>query len=105
MEPLFSADSHVVETEEAFADIEPKFRERRPRQGYDAKMGAVVTVPGLDYAIPAGFMCRAGRPFETWGQPLPWSELHPASRAPMARLAIQDEEASSRRCSTRASAW
>ena len=51
MQPLFSADSHVVEPEEAFADIDPKFRDRRPQAVDDPEQGALMIVPGLDFQI------------------------------------------------------
>jgi len=92
MEPLFSADSHVVETEDCFAEIDPKFRDRRPRAAFDPKAGAIMLVPGMDFAVPAGALSRAGRPYESWNLPVPWSELHPAGHDPKARLAVQDEE-------------
>jgi predicted TIM-barrel fold metal-dependent hydrolase len=92
MEPLFSADSHVVETEDCYADIDPNFRDRRPRGIDDPEQGALMIVPGLDFQIPAGALSRAGTPYEEWGRPRPWSEIHPASYDPKTRLQIQDEE-------------
>ena len=92
METLFSADSHVVETEECYADIDPRFRELRPRGVDDPASGAIMVVPGLDFPVPAGSLSRAGRPYESWKLPQRWAELHPAGHDPEARLAIQDEE-------------
>ena len=92
MDPLFSADSHVAETEDCYAEIDPRFRESRPRAAFDEKAGAIMLVPGMDFVVPAGALCRAGRAFETWSDPVPWSALHPAGHEPKARLAVQDEE-------------
>ncbi len=92
MQALFSADSHVVETEDCFAEIDPRFRDRRPRAVDDPEQGALMRVPGMDFAVPAGALCRAGIPYEQWGRPRRWAELHPAAHEPKARLAIQDEE-------------
>ena len=92
MDLLFSADSHVVETEACYAEIDPRFRERRPRGVEDPDKGAQLVVPGMDFTIPASMLSRAGVPYENWGLPQSWSELHPASRDPKARLEIQDEE-------------
>lgn len=92
MEALFSADSHVVETEDCYAEIDPAFRELRPRAVDDPATGAIMVVPGLDFTVPASSLSRAGRRYEDWKLPQRWSELHPAGHDPKARLAIQDEE-------------
>ena len=92
MQTLFSADSHVVETEECYADIDPKFRDRRPRAVDDPEKGALMLVPGMEFQIPAGDLSRAGVPYEEWASPRPWSEIHPAGYDPKARLLVQDEE-------------
>jgi len=92
MQPLFSADSHVVETEDCYADIDPKFRDRRPRAIEDPELGAAIVVPGMDFNIPASMLSRAGVPYDQWAKPRSWSELSPAGHDPKARLVIQDEE-------------
>ncbi len=92
MQPLFSADSHVVETEDCYADIDPKFRDRRPRAIEDPELGAAIVVPGMDFNIPASMLSRAGVPYDQWAKPRSWSELNPAGHDPKARLVIQDEE-------------
>ena len=89
---LFSADSHVNETEDCFAEIDPRFRDRRPRAHFDETDGAELIVPGLPFKIPSGKLSRAGIEFEDWARPLKWEELHPAGHEPKARLAIQQEE-------------
>jgi len=91
-EPVISADSHISETEACFADIDPRFRESRPRAIYDEQAGAVLTVPDLGLKVPMGLICTAGRTPEEFARPVHWEELHPAGHEPKARLAIQDEE-------------
>lgn len=92
MQTLFSADSHVVEVEACYAQIERRFESKRPRAAEDPKQGAVMVVPGMDFTIPSGMLSRAGLRYEDWGKPRPWSAIHPAAWDPKARLAIQDEE-------------
>lgn len=92
MEPLFSADSHVVEIEACYAEIDPKWESARPRAAEDPKIGAIMVVPGMDFTIPSGMLSRAGLRYEDWSKPQPWSAIHPAAWDPKARLAIQDEE-------------
>ena len=92
MDALYSADSHVVEVEACYADIDPKFESRRPRGVDDPEQGALMQVPGMDFQVPAGQLCRAGIPYQEFSKPRTWDEIHPASYDPRARLAIQDEE-------------
>jgi predicted TIM-barrel fold metal-dependent hydrolase len=90
-----SADSHVAENDATFADIDPKYRDDRPRGIYrEERGGAVFTVPNLPMAeaVPMGLICTAGRAPELFGKPVTWEELHPAGHDGKARLAIQDEE-------------
>jgi len=92
MKTLFSADSHVNETEDCYAEIDPAFRDRRPRAHYDPVEGAQLIVPGLPFDIPSSKLSRAGVAFEDWGRPQRWEEMHPAGHDPKARLVVQDEE-------------
>lgn len=92
MHPLFSADSHVVEIEDCYAEIDPRFRSLRPVAKDDPKQGAIMVVPGMDFTIPSGMLSRAGLRYEDWANPQPWNRIHPAAFDPTARLAIQDEE-------------
>ena len=90
--PIVSADGHVAETEDVFADIDPKFREERPRAVYDERAGAMLSIPNIDLKIPMGLLCTGGRPPEEFGKPIPWEQIHPAGHDPAARLEIQDQE-------------
>lgn len=90
--PIVSADGHVAETEDVFADIDPKFRDDRPRAVYDERAGAMLSIPNIDLKIPMGLLCTGGRPPEEFGKPIPWDQIHPAGHDPRARLEIQDQE-------------
>lgn len=90
-----SADSHVAEIDETYADIDPRYRETRPRASYrEERGGAIFTIPNLPLAegVPMGLICTAGRRPEEFGKPVRWEELHPAGHDPKARLALQDED-------------
>jgi predicted TIM-barrel fold metal-dependent hydrolase len=92
MEAIISADSHIAEVEACYADIDPRFRDRRPRPADDPQVGAYFAIPDFPMKVPMGSVCRAGTPPEKWNVPIHWDELHPAGWDPRARLAIQDEE-------------
>ena len=87
-----SADSHICETEDCFARIDPAFESRRPRAIHDEQRGALLEIEDLGVKVPMGIVCTAGRPPEKFGDAIRWEDLHPASYDPTARLAIQDEE-------------
>jgi len=94
VERYISADSHVAETEASFADIDPRYRDQRPRAIFDEKLGAIFHIEqlGMDIPVPMGLICTAGRPPEDFGRAVSWEELHPAGHDGKARLEIQDEE-------------
>jgi predicted TIM-barrel fold metal-dependent hydrolase len=92
MEPIISADSHVAEIEACYLDIDPRYKDRRPRPAEDPELGAYFQIADFPMRVPMGSVCRAGTPPEKWGQPVHWHELHPGGWDPRARLAIQDEE-------------
>jgi len=87
-----SADSHISEVEDCFADIDPVFEDRRPKAVFDTDRGAILAIEDLGIKVPMGIICTAGRNPEDFGKPVDWHELHPAGHDPAARLAIQDEE-------------
>lgn len=88
-----SADSHVAETEEVYAHIDARFRDRRPRAiASEQHGGAILHIPQMSINVPMGLVCTAGRAPEDFGKPVSWDELHPAGYDPRARLAVQDEE-------------
>jgi predicted TIM-barrel fold metal-dependent hydrolase len=91
-QPLISADSHIAENESVYADIDPKFRDSRPRELFDERQGALLSIPNSDWNVPIGLVCTAGRKPEDFGVPARWEDIHPAGNDPKARLAIQDEE-------------
>jgi len=92
LQPVISADSHISEVEDCFKDIDPAFKDRRPRQTYDEKRGAILEIPDLGIKVPMGIICTAGRSPEDIAKPVDWHELHPAGHDPKERLKIQDEE-------------
>ncbi|MBP1685267.1 MAG: amidohydrolase [Deltaproteobacteria bacterium] len=89
---IISADSHVAETEAWYEDIDPKFRDRRPRNVDDPRVGAAVVVESLPQVVPLGMICTAGRPPEKIGTPMPWAEVNPAGYDSATRLATQDQD-------------
>lgn len=89
---IISADSHVAEPEEAYADIDPAFRKRAPRLVHDEKAGSGMLLDGLDNPVPMSFINAAGRKPEDIAKPAFWETLNPAGYEPKARLAIQDAE-------------
>ena len=61
---LISADAHVAENDQTYAEIEPRYRDVRPRADYlEERGGAVFTIPNLPMAhgVPMGLVCTAGR--------------------------------------------
>src|SRR5262249_20869553 len=89
---IVSADSHVAEPEEAYAQIDPAFRDRAPRLVHDAKAGSGMWVDGLPTPVPMAFILAAGRKPEDIAKPAHWDTLDPAGYDPRARLAVQDVE-------------
>ncbi|MEZ4354960.1 MAG: amidohydrolase family protein [Myxococcota bacterium] len=90
-----SADSHVGEVDATYAEIDPKYRDVRPRAVYKPERGgAIFTIPNLPLAegVPMGLVCTAGRPPERFGEPVRWEDLHPACWDGKERLKILDEE-------------
>jgi predicted TIM-barrel fold metal-dependent hydrolase len=92
LEPVISADSHICEIEACYADIDPKYRDSRPKAMFDEEAGAILAIADLGMKIPMGLICTGGRPPEDFGRPVPWEEIHPAGFDPKERLAIQDAE-------------
>src|SRR5262245_46778525 len=88
---IISADSHVAEPEEAYAQIDPAFRARAPRLVHDER-GAGMWVDGMPTPVPMAFILAAGRKPEDIAKPVRWEELSRAGYDPKARLAVQDAE-------------
>jgi uncharacterized protein len=60
MRPI-SADSHVAEPPNAYADnIDPKYRDRAPHIVHDEAKGDLFVVPGLPEIVPLGLIACAG---------------------------------------------
>ncbi len=89
---IISADSHVAENEAVYQDIDPAYRDRRPRAIEDERIGAGMAIPGMPIPVPMGMICTAGRPPEKIGTPMPWSEVNPAGFDSSTRLEMQDRD-------------
>lgn len=90
---IVSADSHVAETEDAYRDIDPRYRDERPRNVTIPGMGAAIEIPGIELRMPFAFASAAGRdPALRYQRAMGWEEIMPASYSSGDRLAIQDQE-------------
>src|SRR4030095_2906303 len=78
VDPTISADSHVAEIEACYMDIDPRYRDRRPRPADDPQVGAYFEIADFPMRVPMGSACRAATPPEKWNVPIHWDELHPA---------------------------
>jgi len=92
-----SADSHVTEPPEAYADIDPAYAERAPKLVHLDDMGAtMITDPGSAHQghVPFSMIAGAGVPAEELGfsQGKRWDELHPGGYDAAARLDEQDRD-------------
>jgi predicted TIM-barrel fold metal-dependent hydrolase len=88
---LISADSHVVERQSAFRDIDPKFRDRMPYDTHTPELGAALVIDGL-LTMGYGRSVGAGLPLEKLGQKLEWDEVNPAAFDSATRLDVQDQD-------------
>ncbi len=88
---LISADSHVVEREAAFKDVESRYRDSIPKDITLPDGGAAVMIEGM---FPVGFgqACAAGLPPERIGKPMPWAEVNRAAFDSATRLDVQDQD-------------
>ena len=87
-----SADSHITEPEAAYADIDPRFRDRAPKLAHLPGMGATIIVdpdsPDAAYC-PFGRIAAAGRTHIERPDGWHWDELHPGGYDAKARLEEQ----------------
>jgi uncharacterized protein len=89
---IISADSHVAEPEDAYFEIDPRFKARAPHLVHDDKGNAGMLVDGLPTPVPMAFILAAGRKPEDIGKPARWETLNPAGYDPKARLGILERE-------------
>ncbi|MBV8559822.1 MAG: amidohydrolase, partial [Acidimicrobiia bacterium] len=64
--PVISADSHITEPPNTYADfIDPVYRDRAPRlvDGGD-QVGDVFVIDGMNRPVPMGLVAAAGKPAE-----------------------------------------
>jgi hypothetical protein len=59
-EPVISADSRICEIEACYADIDPKFRDSRPKAIFDEQAGAMLEIADLGLKVPMGPVCTGG---------------------------------------------
>ncbi len=95
--PTISADSHVTEPPEAYADIDPRFRERMPVLVHLDQMGAtMLTDPGTpnEGRVPFSMIAGAGVPADELGYTngRRWEDLHRGGYDAVARLVEQDRD-------------
>jgi predicted TIM-barrel fold metal-dependent hydrolase len=88
---LISADSHVVERQNAFTDIDPKFRDRIPYETETPELGAALVIEGM-LTMGYGRSVGAGLPLQKLGKKLDWHEINPAAFDSATRLDVQDED-------------
>jgi predicted TIM-barrel fold metal-dependent hydrolase len=95
--PTISADSHVTEPPEAYAQIDPRFRDRMPVLVHLDDMGAtMITDPGSAHQghVPFSMIAGAGVPADELGYTngRRWEELHRGGYDAAARLEEQDRD-------------
>jgi predicted TIM-barrel fold metal-dependent hydrolase len=88
---LISADSHVVERQSAFMDIDPKFRDRIPYETTTEQEGAALVIDGL-LTMGYGRSVGAGRPLQDLGKKIAWADVNPAAFDSSTRLEVQDQD-------------
>jgi len=88
---LISADSHVVERQSAFLDIDPKFRDRIPFELTTPELGAALMIDGL-FPMGYGRSVGAGRPLQDLGKKVAWEDVNPAAFDSATRLDVQDQD-------------
>src|SRR5258708_39855806 len=78
---LISADSHVVERQNAFTDIDPKFRNRIPYETETPELGAALVIEGM-LTMGYGRSVGAGLPLQKLGKKLEWTRSTPPPSVP-----------------------
>ncbi len=91
LKPIISADSHVSEPPNCYADyIDPKFRDRAPRMTHDEKRGDIFSIEGSSTMIPMSLISAAGKsPEDIRMKGVRFGDLHRGGWDPHARLADQ----------------
>src|SRR4029450_1657574 len=84
--PIISADSHITEPPDCYADIDPAFRDRAPHIQH-TEAGDIFVIPGLKVRIPLGIVAAAGKPAEQIRMMgTRFEDLHRRGGEPEARL-------------------
>lgn len=94
VKPIISADSHVSEPPNCYADhIDPKFKARAPRLEHDERRGDVFRVEGSKQPIPMALVSAAGKaPEELSPKGAVFEKLHRGGWEPHARVEAQDQD-------------
>jgi predicted TIM-barrel fold metal-dependent hydrolase len=91
--PIISADSHVTEPPDAWADIDPMYRDTAPRLQHVEGMGDIYVIEGLKVPIPLGIVAAAGKPAEEIRlMGTRFEELHRSGWDSKARVADQERD-------------
>ncbi len=86
-----SADSHICEPPEAFDDIDPAFRDRKPTLVQHETLGAAFVVEGLPMPVPMSMINAAGRTAEELADiNRKWDDLNHGGWEVGPRLEAQD---------------
>lgn len=79
--PVVSADSHIVEPPEAYAEIDAKYRDMAPHLVPDEKGGQAYMFDGIKRPLEIGLMSAAGIPSEIMPKVAPHRNFHDMHRS------------------------
>lgn len=90
--PVISADSHITEPPDCYADIDPAFRDRAPHMVSHEERGDLFVIDGMR-PIAMGLVAAAGKlPEEITMEGVSFEELHRSGWDSSARLADQERD-------------
>ena len=89
--PIISADSHITEPPNCYADhIDPRYRDRAPHIVHVEGGGDIYVIEGMKTPVPLGIVAAAGKPAEEIRMMgTRFEDLHRGGWDPEARLADQ----------------
>lgn len=93
--PVVSADSHIVEPPEAYAEIDPKYRDKAPHIVPDGKGGDAYMFDGIKRPLELGLMSAAGIPSEIMPKVAPhrkFYDMHASGWDPKFRVEDQKRD-------------
>jgi predicted TIM-barrel fold metal-dependent hydrolase len=90
---IISSDSHVCEPEGCYDDIDPKFRDMRPKFINHEALGPCYDIPGSKMPVPLSMINAAGRePKDIQNFKLKLEDLEPGGWDPKERLLAQEKD-------------